>query len=336
MEKLRNIVDTTLVPHSAFQEATERMEQCFRFSKGAAEPICIAVVGESRTGKSRAQEECCSRHEKVRSHDGLTIPVLRFKTPSKPTVKGLCESMLQKLGDPKFSSGTEQTKTMRLQALIQNTGTRMIMIDEFQHFYDKSSHKIMHHVSDWLKIMVDDCRVALVVSGLPSCLAVIRQNEQLDGRFLAPIFMPRFDWRIPSHREEFQGIVDAFHMALAEHFDLPAFSDEDMSFRIYCGTGGLIGYLAKFLRQTVWNAIDANCKTITLEDLERALDQSIWAKDGALQSANPFNRSFQVMPNEETLSRVMKLGTPVEEIVTPRRRRAKLDDPTVSEILSAS
>jgi len=79
------------------------------------------------------------------------------------------------------------------------------MIDEFQHFQDKGSRRIMHHVADWLKILVDDSKVALVVAGLSSCGAVISQNEQLAGRFLSPILMPRFDWKIDNHREEFVG-----------------------------------------------------------------------------------------------------------------------------------
>lgn len=85
MIDLRTIVETTLVPHTAFEEATQRLEQCFSYADGASEPICIAVVGESRTGKSRVLEECLSRHPHVRNSDGLTTPILRVKTPSKPT-----------------------------------------------------------------------------------------------------------------------------------------------------------------------------------------------------------------------------------------------------------
>ena len=250
MNKIRNIIDTTLVPHTAFEEATRRIEQCFKYADGV-EPVCMALVGESRTGKSRTLEECYINHPRIRTHEGLEVPILSVTTPSKPTVKGLAELMLQLIEDPKFTVGTENTKTIRLRTLMRNAGTKMVMIDEFQHFYDKGSHKVMHHVADWLKILVDDSRVALVVSGLPSCQAVLEQNEQLVGRFLSPIFMPRFDWRNDHYREEFIAILSAFYDSLAEHFDLPMLDQPNMSFRCYCGTGGLIGYLTKFLRQAV-------------------------------------------------------------------------------------
>lgn len=323
MNTLRTIVETTLVPHTAFEEATQRLEQCFSYADGASEPICIAVVGESRTGKSRALEECFTRHPRVRLSDGLSTPILRVKTPSKPTVKSLAELMLRALGDPKAHTGSENTKTARLLALMLLNGVKMVMIDEFQHFYDKGSHKVMHHVADWLKVLVDDARVALVVAGLPTCRAVIEQNEQLSGRFLSPVFMPRFDWHDVEQREEFIAILGAFQESIGESFDLPDFTGDEMAFRFYCGTGGLIGYLSKFLRQAVWNAIDSNSKLIDLPELLRAHSQSVWAKDGPTGLPSPFDRNFSTSVSDDLLARILRIGVPADEIRMPRSRAEK-------------
>src|SRR5690554_3812150 len=143
MNNVRNIVENTLVPHTAFERARTRLEQCFDYAQTASEPICIALVGESRTGKSRVLEECYASHPSIRDSEGLNTPILRVKTPSKPTVKGLAELMLRAMGDPRFDAGTENAKTIRLQTLMEHSNTRMVMIDEFQHFYDKGSHKVM-------------------------------------------------------------------------------------------------------------------------------------------------------------------------------------------------
>ena len=196
----------------------------------------------------------------------------------------------------------------------------MVMIDEFQHFYDKGSHKVMHHVADWLKILADDSKVALIVAGLPSCQAVLDQNEQLSGRFLAPILMPRFDWKNETHREEFSGILGAFQESLGEHFDMPALDSLDMAFRCYCGTGGLIGYLAKFLRQAVWNAIDGKRRSISLEDLAHAHDESVWSKEGFANVISPFTRDFAPQPTEELLTKIQRVGTPDFETIPPKKR----------------
>lgn len=320
MDNLRSIVENTLVPHTAFEQACSRIEQCFEYANEASEPICIAIIGESRTGKSRVLEECFAAHTKVRDLEGLNIPILRVKTPSKPTVKGLAELMLRAMNDPRCYAGTENSKTIRLQTLIRNAGTRMVMIDEFQHFYDKGSHKVMHHAADWLKILVDDCKIALVVAGLPNCRAVLDQNEQLVGRFLSPISMPRFEWKNGEHREEYTGILGAFHESVGRYFDLPLLDSAEMAFRCYCGTGGLIGYLTKLLRQAVWNAIDCGQKSIALEDLERAHDQAIWSRDGLSDIPSPFSRYFYPLPSDDLLARVKNIGTPACETVAPRKR----------------
>lgn len=337
MNNLRNIVENTLVPHSAFEKASSRLEQCFTYSDGAAEPICIAVIGESRTGKSRSLEECYFNHPQERKSDGLYVPILRVKTPSKPTVKGLAELMLRAMSDPKYDAGSENAKTIRLKTLIEQTCTRMVMIDEFQHFYDKASHKVMHYVSDWLKILVDDCKVALVVAGLPSCEAVLNQSEQLAGRFLAPIIMPRFDWKNGDHRDEFLGILGSFQESIGRHFDLPKLDSDEMAFRCYCGTGGLIGYLTKFLRQTVWNAIDNKQKSISIQDLAYAHVEAVWCKDGLSDISSPFSHSFHPLPSDELLARIRRIGTAADEIVMPRARTSRSRHAeSVRQVLTAS
>src|SRR4051794_14013212 len=39
--KAKAIVDHTLVPHTAFQSAVRRIEQCFEMAEDASDPICI-------------------------------------------------------------------------------------------------------------------------------------------------------------------------------------------------------------------------------------------------------------------------------------------------------
>ena len=214
MNSLASLVDSTLVSHAPFQAAVREIETCFEFAREASEPICVALIGPSRTGKSRVLDVCERQHPKVRREDGMYVPILRVTTPSKPTVKGLAEVLLEGLGAVDATRGTENERTRRVKYLMRNTETRMLMIDEFQHFFDKGTKLIMHHVADWLKILVDETRCVLVVAGLPSCQTVIDSNEQLAGRFHAPILMPRFSWQDLEQREEFIGILQAFHQVL--------------------------------------------------------------------------------------------------------------------------
>jgi hypothetical protein len=117
-QKSFNEVTHILVPHTAFAQATSLIESCFQLMADSSEPVCIALIGESRTGKSRVLETCCLNHPSKRLVDGLIVPILRVKAQSKPTVKGLAELMLSSLGAPDSYRGTENQKTERLSLLI--------------------------------------------------------------------------------------------------------------------------------------------------------------------------------------------------------------------------
>jgi hypothetical protein len=158
-----------------------------------------------------------------------------------------------------------------------------------------------------------------VFAVIPTCCAVIGLNEQLKVRFLAPIKMPRFYWEVDDDRAEFTAILEAFHTALYEYFELPELNSEDMAFRCYCATGGLMGYVSKMLRSCVWNAIDGNSSKITLEDLDKAHVESVWNPEELSSVERPFSRGFKTLPNRDLLDRIAAIGTATEE--TPRRVR---------------
>ncbi|MGB9235819.1 MAG: TniB family NTP-binding protein [Terriglobales bacterium] len=319
MDRTVTQFDSVLVPHSKFAEAVRRMEQNFTYAQQASEPICMALIGESRTGKSRALETFLLNHPKKRLRDGMNVPVLSVKAPSRPTVKSLAELMIEELGASDPGRGTENDRTRRLKVLMKGTQTRMLMIDEFQHFYDKGTKAIIHHVTDWLKILVDDLRCALVVAGLPSSKAVIDQNEQLAGRFQAPLHLSRFQWTVLDDREDFKGILREFDAELRERFQIPEFHNERMAYRFWVATGGLIGYLTKLLRKAVWNAVDRNRKEITLEDLHVAHRESMWDEPGVEIALSPFDRNFKLETSTDVVQQVLRIGTVVNPIEsTPR------------------
>ena len=322
MSDPRLLVDNILVPHNAFDEGLRRMTQCFCYAQaGAREPVCIAIIGDSRTGKSRCAEVFMRKYPPIRLDDGLRVPVLSIVVPSRPTVKALAELILKALGAPDWDKGTENAKTARLATLMRECSVLGLVLDEFHHFYDKTSHLVQHHVADWLKNLVGETKVALFVSGLPSLQSVIDQNEQLAGRFMAPIHMPRFDWANAEHRAEWVAILGGFTDGLRTKFDVPDLDGDDMAFRVYCATGGLMGYLTKTLRQAVWTAVDSASTVITLQDLELAHREAVWSKEKLAHLPNPFDRTLLVYPTEDILARTKLIGMPVIEVPQKQQRR---------------
>jgi hypothetical protein len=218
---------------------------------------------------------------------------------------------------------------------MKECGVVALVLDEFHHFYDKSSHRVQFLVSDWLKNLVGATNVALFVSGLPSLQFVIDQNEQLAGRFSAPIRMPRFDWLIADHRSEWVAILGAFTESIKTKFDIPDLDEDGLALRMYCATGGLMGYLTTTLRQAVWNAVDVGSKVITLNDLRDAHETAIWSKEALSHLPNPFDKNLQVYPTPELIAQTKRIGTAKTDVHVTRRKTRAVTGTAASSILTA-
>ncbi|HEV2578806.1 MAG TPA: TniB family NTP-binding protein [Acidobacteriaceae bacterium] len=329
----RTIVEEILIPHSAFEKAAARIEQCFLFAEGKGETEGMAILGESGTGKTTVLKNFYAKHHFRHDENGREVPVLFVSTPSAPTPKGLAGVMLTELGAADAEQGTENYRTNRLKRLMKETKTRMVIIDEFQQFYDRGKRKVMHHAADWLKGLIDQTRTTLVIAGLPTAMTVIDSNEQLTRRFLAPIELPRFSWTLERQRIELQDILNAFYEAIASEFDLPNLASDEMAFRLYCATGGLMGYLSKLLKQTLRNASIDKRRIITLEDFNIAHTEAIWSSQRIAGLPLPFASDFTPSETVDLLDAVGKIGTVQTSQEPARRPQTRKREQSVNELL---
>jgi hypothetical protein len=110
-------------------------------------------------------------------------------------------------------------------------------------------------------------------------------------------------------REELIAILAAFDSQLRAHFDIPRLDTEDMAYRFYCATGGLIGYLAKILREAEWAANADGRKFIKLEHLADACHEALWQLEDLQAMKNPFSHNFSVTPTADVLAMAQAVGT---------------------------
>jgi hypothetical protein len=108
---------------------------------------------------------------------------------------------------------------------------------------------------------------------------------------------------------------------MSKHFDMPALNDDEMAFRFWCASGGLMGHLAKLLRQAVWDACDEGTRKITLEQFEAAHKAAIWAESGVVVVDSPFDRKFTVEPTQEKVAQALTVGLRETETEPTQRRR---------------
>lgn len=305
-EELRFRIDKILVRHTAFESVLQRIQRCYDGAINGADPTCLAIIGESRTGKTRALECFENKYPRFRVDEGKKVPILKIKVQSKPTVKGLVTELLHGLEDPLYGKkATENEKTHQLICQLRNAETKLIFLDEFQHFIDQGTNKVQHHVTDWLKMVVDDTRVGLVVAGLPSSIAVISKNDQLVRRFQAPAILKRFNWLDQDDQNEFRSILYNIQNNLMP-FSMPEMDSEEMALRMYVASGGLMGYVVKTLREATSLALQSGSMAITLDTLGEAHHLAIMDKVEGYEA--PFSSTFNFTPTEQAIKTVLRLS----------------------------
>jgi ABC-type dipeptide/oligopeptide/nickel transport system ATPase subunit len=321
MDKPQLICESLTIPHAAFEEAVRRIEQSFLFAEHKVEAEALGIIGESGCGKTTVLKDFYGRHSPSRSQSGKEVPVLFATVPANPSVKSLAAVLLTALEDPRSSYGTENQMTETIKTLMRQTGTRMVMIDEFQHFQDRGNHKIAHSVADWLKIVIDSTRTSLVIAGLPTCMAVIDQNEQLTRRFSAPVQLKRFDWTMPDDRKQFRKILITYRDAMSNRYSIPDLNSRDMAFRFWVATGGLITYVAKIMKQAERTALLCSNSGISLSDLHNAHVQSVWAAHRINELPRPFLEDFNTGETVDLLNRANQIGRAIEQPEAKVRRK---------------
>lgn len=304
--ELKEWIEYMLVSHTEFADIMAKLEEFYNNAFYLRSSVGIFIVGVSRSGKTRLSFEFLLLHPTSRTLTGMIVPVLCVEVPSKPTVKGLTSVMLAAYGDPSPDKGTEQDRTRRLLNYINKCETRMIIIDEIQHFVDKTTgYKIIHHLTDWLKALLNQSKIVLVVTGLPYAEALLNQNEQLRGRFNRTLQLPRFDWEDERSRGEFLGLLDGFETLLNEEFKMPNIGNEEFAYRFYLATGGLTGYVFNILRQAAWGVIDDGRRNIMLEDIDKAYQNVVSQIDQ--HPISPFSRKF-VLTDVNAFKKASNIG----------------------------
>jgi hypothetical protein len=141
---------------------------------------------------------------------------------------------------------------------------------------------------------------------------------------MASIQLPRFSWTDPTQRGEFISILEEYHNQIAKDFKMPALHSDEMVFRIFLATGGLMGSLSKLLRTSLRDAADRKRTSITLEDLNIAHARAMWFDPTVEEQLRPFERGFGVEATEDALNRASRIGTITDLPEKPTRRKGGL------------
>jgi len=326
-EERCRLAESIFVQHPRLNSLVEKIKHAHHYSRIAAEPECVFIGGPPGAGKTTLLEHYKLQFPSIDRGEIVEVPVLCGRVPSKATDKNLVTTLLIGLGDPAAQKGSAFNQTTRLKLFVRECGVQLIILDEFQHFLDKDSWKVLKNVSDWLKNLIDEARVPIILIGMPYAAQILDApgNEQLQRRFAVRASLDSFGWNTPEERIEFRAFLKAVdeHLPLLQHSQL---SDPLMAFRFYCATNGRVGKVMKIVRRATEIALGQGLEQLTLDVLAGAYDDRLRADHLDRDNAFCANKSdLKVIPFKEP---EMNLG-----LMSSRSRRKRRGE-RASDVLS--
>ena len=318
-----------LILHPRFREAVALLAHCHEASRQAREPVCGALLGASGVGKTSVVDHYYRLHPPEETETATRQPVLKVTLQPDARPKGIAADLLLALGDPAWSSGTVQTLTNRAVRLLKHCGVELIVMDEFHHLFDMDRAKVMTKASQWLKVLVVNTGIPVVVCGMPEAEYVL-SAEHTERRFKQRLTLRCFTWRTPQGRKEFCGMLKRLDesLPLAE---VSGLAEPEMAGRFYLASRGVPDYLMTLVRGAVVEAIGQQNPRIELADLARVFERSLAQQRVLAEQSNPFIGSL----DQAALDRVQAADQASVAGVglTPRAARSKPRPVTAADYL---
>jgi hypothetical protein len=319
-----------LILHPRFRDAVRLLERCHQSFRQTGEPQCGAILGASGVGKTSVVDHYVRQHPPVESETGIRQPILKVTLQPDARPKGIAADLLLALGDPAWSSGSVQTLTNRATRLLQRCGVELIVFDEFHHLFDLERAKVMTKAAQWLKVLIVNTRIPVIVCGMPEAEHVLRA-EHTERRFKERLTLSCFTWRTATGRQEFCGMLKKLDgcLPLAESSGLP---ESDLAGRFYLACRGVPDYLMTLVRYAVAEALGRGREQIDLSDLARVYEQKLSQQRVLSDQPNPFIGEL----DRSLLDRVRSAddGRNPGLSLTPRAARAAPSRPSIGDLLA--
>lgn len=296
------LVERIYVGHPHARKLLEQIDYCRTHSKMAAEPDGMLITGAQGMGKTTLWRRYASRFPRTRTDGGVIVPVLPVGIQAPATPKSLVTVLLSALGDPASERGSLAAQTLRLYRYLEKCQTELLILDEFQHFIDRDSSKILKTISDWLKMLMNEAKLPIVLIGMPVSVRVLdaQGNEQLKRRFSMRESLKPFAWTDEGSDQTFRKFLKMLdgQLPLVESSNL---ADRETAFRLHCATGGEMYRIMNLVRAAAALAIDEGVERLDLRFLSRAYRRLPLSDD--LNADDPFDEGFVHKPVAKKASR---------------------------------
>jgi len=194
--------------YSAAEEIFQRLEGLLDHPPSHRMPG-LQLLGESNSGKTAVGLEFVSRHpvDPNEAGDSIVVPVVRIEVPPNPDESRIYDEILIELRQPFRAKDALSEKSRQVRAILSAVGTRMLMLDEFQHVLGPRNDR-RRVVMDVIKHLGNTLKIPIVVIGTADAQVAVSKDEQLANR-LHPVWMP--SWTMD---REYRQLLASFEVTM--------------------------------------------------------------------------------------------------------------------------
>jgi type II secretory pathway predicted ATPase ExeA len=263
---------------SCLQEIKRRARRAFGSGKGLA----LMILSPSGGGKTHLVKLLKKLLPDEDLETVTRVRVASFSVPPAPSPASMPKACLLGMGDPTWNVGNAGKAMERLLSLLQETDTRIIIIDNVHDIPERRGKKGIQQVGNWIRDLIEKSKLLVVLLGTPAAEEIVLANPQLRRRNPAKLWMNYFDLSGEgfARLKRFLDEVDKL-LPLAELSDLKKFTKE-----IYYASNGIPDYIFQILTEAVDLAVSAGRERILNEDLVGAFTLTLL--DSAHRRLNPF------------------------------------------------
>ncbi|WP_170826340.1 TniB family NTP-binding protein [Pseudomonas syringae] len=285
--------------HPQFKGAVHGILESLDNTAEMDDPASAMLLGLPGTGKSRV----CARVQEQMSHPGeqedakgLTkiIPCLYCRVPAHATIKELSLTMLHDLGS---NATARESATMQhtIVRLLKTCQTRLVILDEFQHLAEKGADKTRAIMCDWVKTLLNESGIPVLLAGTPAFEKIADNNAQLSQRYPCRLRMENFRYgpagaNIGAEWRQVLAKLTSEMIRLGEIQNYIFLSDDYFALATYIYTGGNMRGLRHLLHAAFKSSLNRGDHTLIQADFLAAADRLTFLGQIKL-SKNPFAAS---------------------------------------------
>lgn len=282
----QDLIKSIVLTHDRLVDTVAMIKRCHYPVKGGVRNYgkFAALIGDSRVGKSFAIARYAARFPQQQTDEGIKKPVIVATAPIGGGMRPLADAIAAAMG-LHYSQRLNTIGIMNAVVdVLPKIGCELLIIDEFQEVADVRFPKRLADVRGFLRRIVDNCKVSVILAGLPTTYGLIATDPQLIGRGNLPCFrIPAYDWDNPSDREGFRALCGTID-ALLPFPEMAGLEDARLASRLVTVTGGLMGRIMDYVYEAACLAMNEDAPKILPRHFAEYRDLLTTPED----NSNPF------------------------------------------------